>query len=83
MAKQSYPEKLDDAVFDAVLKVRGSIMSTYPEDSMIDSIMRASYTAMQPQEQLQILESLGPDWMVEIAAKIEKKLSEIDKQGAN
>ena len=80
---QSYPEKLDEAIFDAVLKVRGSIIETYPEDTIIASIMRASYTAMQPQEQLQILESLGPDWMVEIAAKIEKKLSAIDKQGAS
>ncbi len=33
--------------------------------------------------QMQILENLGPDWMVDIAAKIEKKMSEIDKQGAS
>ena len=79
---ESYPEKLDDFIFDALLKVRGSIMDKYPEDTMIDSIMRASYVAMPPQEQVQIIENLGPDWMVEVGAKIEKKLSEIDKQGA-
>ena len=50
---------------------------------MIDSIMRAGYTAMKPEEQMQILDNLGPDWMVGVAAKIEKKMSEIDKQGAS
>ena len=83
MAKDSYPERLDNAIFDSILKVRERIMLTYPEDAMVDSIMRAGYTAMQPQEQMQILENLGPDWMVDIAAKIEKKMSEIDKQGAS
>ena len=81
MPNKSYPEKLDEAIFDALLKVRGLIMETYPEDTMLDSMMRASYVAMPPQEQLQILENLGPDWMVEVGSKIEKKLSEIDKQG--
>ena len=36
---------------------------------------------LPPQEQLQVLENLGPDWMVEVGSKIEKKLAEIDKQG--
>tara|TARA_R110002020_G_scaffold229467_2_gene440235 strand:- start:2198 stop:2449 length:252 start_codon:yes stop_codon:yes gene_type:complete len=83
MAKQSYPEKLDDFVFDSVLNVREKILRTYPEESMLDSIMRASYLAMQPQEQAQILQNLGPDWIVKVSANIEKKLSEIDKQGAS
>ena len=83
MAKESYPERLDNSIFDSIHKVRERIMLTYPEDAMVDSIMRAGYTAMQPQEQMQILENLGPDWMVDIAAKIEKKMSEIDKQGAS
>tara|TARA_X000001036_G_C20471006_1_gene721536 strand:+ start:120 stop:368 length:249 start_codon:yes stop_codon:yes gene_type:complete len=81
MAKESFPEKLDDKIFDAVLKVRATILETYPEDTMIDSMIRGSYLALQPQQQLEILDSVGPDWMVEVAAKLEKKLAEIDKQG--
>ena len=42
MPHKSYPEKLDEAIFDALLKVRGRIMDTYPEDTMLDSMMRAS-----------------------------------------
>ena len=83
MAKESFPEKLDNSIFDSILKVRERVILTYPEDAMIDSIMRAGYTAMKPEEQMQILDNLGPDWIVGIAAKIEKKLSEIDKQGAS
>ena len=81
MAKKSYPEKLDESIFNAVLRVRGTVLNTYPDDSLINSLMRASYVAMPPQEQLQVLENLGPDWMVEVGSKIEKKLAEIDKQG--
>jgi|TARA_R110002110_G_scaffold8146_5_gene40835 hypothetical protein len=83
MAKESYPEKLDNKIFDAILRLRKNIMETYPEDAMIDSILRASYVGMQPEQQLQIVEQLGPDWMVEIAAKLEKKLTQIDKQGVS
>ena len=71
MAEKPFPEKLDDFVFK------------YPEDSMIESILRMSYVTMTPQEQIKILENLGPDWIVKIAAKVEKKLAEIDKQGAS
>jgi len=81
MADKTFPEKLDDFVFDSILKTRGKILEKYPEDSMIESILRMSYISMPPQEQVNVLENLGPDWIVKIAAKVEKKLSEIDKQG--
>tara|TARA_R110000824_G_scaffold248048_2_gene437164 strand:- start:199 stop:450 length:252 start_codon:yes stop_codon:yes gene_type:complete len=83
MAEKPFPEKLDDFVFDSILKTRGKILDKYPEDSMIESILRMSYVTMTPQEQIKILENLGPDWIVKIAAKVEKKLAEIDKQGAS
>jgi hypothetical protein len=83
MAKEAYPEKLDNHIFDAVLKVRGHILDRYPEDALISSMVRQSFITMQPMEQVQIVDKLGPDWMVKIAAKVEKKLSEIDKQGAS
>ena len=83
MAKQSYPEKIDDFIFDSVLSVREKILRTYPEDTMLNSITRASYLSMQPQEQAQIMQTLGPDLIVKISANIEKKLLEIDKQGAS
>ena len=79
MAKESYPEKLDNAIFDSILKVRKQIIETYPDDALLASVLRASYISMKPEEQLQIVETLGPDWMLEIAVKVEKKLSEIDK----
>jgi len=83
MVKESYPEKLDNYIFDAVLKVRGHILETYPEDALINSMVRQSFITMQPMEQVQIVDKLGPDWMVKIAAEVEKKLGEIDKQGVN
>tara|TARA_R110000765_G_scaffold57133_1_gene112269 strand:+ start:211 stop:456 length:246 start_codon:yes stop_codon:yes gene_type:complete len=81
MAHKSYPEKLDDFIFDSILKTRKKILEKYPEDVMLESILRQSFVSMPPQEQLNIVENLGPDWIVKIAAKVEKKLSEIDKQG--
>jgi hypothetical protein len=83
MAKKPYAEKLDDSIFDALLKIREHVLSTYPEDTLLDSMVRQSFVAMQPQEQMEIVQNLGPDWMVKVAAKIEKKLGEIDKQGVN
>jgi hypothetical protein len=79
MAKESYPEKLDNFIFDSILKVRKQIVETYPEDVLLASILRDSYISMKPEEQLQIVENLGPEWMLNIAVKVEKKLSEIDK----
>jgi len=79
MAKESYPEKLDNYIFDSILRVRKQIVETYPEDALLTSILRSSYISMKPEEQLQIVENLGPDWMLNIAVKVEKKLSEIDK----
>ena len=81
MAKKSYPEKIDDFIFDSVLRVRGKILETYPEDALIDSMMRSTYVAMSPQEKANIIQNLGPDWLVKISAEIEKKLTRIDKQG--
>jgi|TARA_R110000824_G_scaffold263546_1_gene452280 hypothetical protein len=81
MAKKSYPEKIDDFIFDSVLRVRGRILETYPEDALIDSMMRSTYVAMSPQEKANIIQNLGPDWLVKISAEIEKKLTRIDKQG--
>ena len=46
-------------------------------------MVRQSFITMQPTEQVQIVDKLGPDWMVKIAAEVEKKLGEIDKQGAS
>jgi hypothetical protein len=83
MAKQSYPEKLDEFIFDSLLNVREKILRVYPEETTLASITRSSYLSMQPQEQAQIMQTLGPDWIVKISANIEKKLSEIDKQGAS
>ena len=81
MAKKSYPEKIDDFIFDSVLRVRGRILETYPQDALIDSMMRSTYVAMSPQEKANIIQNLGPDWLVKISAEIEKKLTRIDKQG--
>ena len=83
MADKPFPEKLDDFVFDSILKTRGKVLDKYPEDSIIESILRMSYVSMPPQEQINVIENLGPDWIVKIAAKVEKKLAEIDKQGAS
>jgi len=81
MAKKSYPEKIDDFIFDSILRVRGRILEKYPEDALIDSMMRSTYVAMSPQEKANIIQNLGPDWLVKISAEIEKKLTRIDKQG--
>ena len=81
MAKKSFPEKIDDFVFDSVLRVRAKILETYPEDTLIDSMMRSTYVAMSPEEKANIIQNLGPDWLVKISAEIEKKLTRIDKQG--
>jgi len=81
MAKKSFPEKIDDFVFDSVLRVRAKILETYPEDTLIDSMMRSTYVAMSPEEKANIIQNLGPDWLVKISAEIEKKLTQIDKQG--
>ena len=81
MAKKSFPEKIDDFVFDSVFRVRAKILETYPEDTLIDSMMRSTYVAMSPEEKANIIQNLGPDWLVKISAEIEKKLTQIDKQG--
>ena len=81
MAKKSFPEKIDDFVFDSVLRVRAKILETYPEDTLIDSMMRSTYVAMSPEEKANIIQNLGPDWLVKISAEIEKKLTQKDKQG--
>jgi len=67
-------EELDGIVFDALLEVNEAVTDIYPNGSVIQSTLMASYLALTPEEQVQIVEQLGADWFVKMSAKLERRL---------
>jgi hypothetical protein len=79
MKQTPFPEVLDRIVFDAALRVYGTMLHVLPEDAQLASMVRASFEALTPEQRAQIVSELGPEWYLKLATKIEKELAKIDK----
>ena len=79
MAKQPYVEKLDQAIFDAVIKLTGVVTSQLPTSAQLQSVIRLSFELLTPEQKKIIVEQAGPEWYLALAARIEKELHLVDK----
>lgn len=79
MAKTSYTELLDSVIGEALFDLSSIVQDTYPADSVIQTVLMASFVALSPEEQKQIIETVGADWFVKLATKIDKSLRQLTK----
>lgn len=75
---KSFAERLDVAVMDAAIKVQTAVSKAIPIDIQLESLIQMSFARLTPEQQVQIVEQMGADWYLKVAARIEKRFSEID-----
>ena len=79
MAKESYAEKLEGMVMDAAIKFQLKLNEAMPLDVRLESVMMSTFEALTPEEQIQLVDTIGPEDYLKLAAKIEKLLAPIDE----
>ncbi len=79
MAKSNFIESLDDKIFNAVLRANSIVQTRMPITAIIESFLQTSFESMTPEQQVQILTDLGPEWYLPIAARMEKRIRKIDQ----
>lgn len=70
-------EELDEVIFDTLIDMKGLINDVMPTGTMLQTILRSSFQRLSPQEKLQIVEAMGPEWYIDMATKIERELNKL------
>lgn len=75
---KSYVERVDERVMDAVIRAQGHVSKMMPSDTTLQSVLNSSFMALTPELQVQLVEMMGTEWYLDLAAKIEKQLRKFD-----
>jgi len=77
---KSYIDILQDLYINQLIRMKGLVSILIPSDTVIKSSLIRSFQQLTPERQAQIVEQLGPDWYIEMAAKIERQLRALTKE---
>lgn len=80
MAYNSFIERLEACVDNSLSEMYAVVDCTFPRESQIQNILVASFQALSPQEQANIVETLGTEWYLDVATKIEKRIRALTKE---
>lgn len=70
--KKSWAEQVDDSVMDAVASFSEAIETVYPSDTILESMLQVSFDALTPEQQVAIVNQMGVEWYVKMAAKMQR-----------
>ena len=70
--KKSWAEEVDDSVMDAVASFSDAIEVVYPAETILQSMLQASFEALTPEQKLAIVNQMGVEWYVKMAAKMQR-----------
>jgi hypothetical protein len=66
-------EKIDQVVFDTVLKWTETIEKMFPTDTVLESVLLTSFNRLTPEQRVYIVDNLGTEWYIKLAARLEKR----------
>lgn len=72
--KKAFPEVLDEALMGAFEHLIESVEEVYPEDAVVMSLVYSSFYRLTPQQQDQIIQQMGTEWYLEMAAKAQRHM---------
>jgi hypothetical protein len=72
LSKKSYVNMIDEAIVQGVATVQEAVEKVYPEDAVIESLLFESFNRLSPQDQLLIVQEMGTEWYVKMAAKVRR-----------
>ena len=75
----NFVNRLDEKIFDAVLRAQDVVSALVPRTAIIETFLQTSFEELTPEQQVQIVETMGPEWYLRIAKRMEKRLREIDQ----
>lgn len=78
MAKKSFVEKMEETIDRAFATVNKTVDKMYPEDAMLNSILDLSFEVLPPDQKKLLLEQVGAEFFLELAAKIEKRVAKFE-----
>ena len=76
---KSFPEQLDESIFDATLAIMDAFNSVYPSDTRIITFLKASFDKLTPEQRVNIVQQYGAEWYVKLAAEVQRRQRQIDK----
>lgn len=71
----SYAEKVDNLVFNALVRTVERVNKKLPKDTILRSMLRTSFARLTPEQQAQIVAQMGPEWYLKLASKLDKELA--------
>lgn len=78
MAKKSFVEKMEETIDRAFATVNSTVDKMFPEDAILNSILDLSFEALPPEQKKLLLEQAGPEFFLDLAAKIEKRVAKLE-----
>ena len=78
LAKKSFVERMEETTDRAFATVSNAVNEMYPEDVILKSILDLSFEVLTPEQKKALLEQAGPEFFLELVAKIEKRVAKFE-----
>ncbi len=61
-----------------MVRASAVIDELYPPDTILKSVLDLSFGALTPEQKKLLIEQAGPEFFLDLAAKIEKRVAKLD-----
>ncbi len=69
---------MEETIDRAFATVNDAVDKMYPEDAILKSILDLSFEVLTPEQKKAMLEQAGPEFFLDLAAKIEKRVANFE-----